>query len=281
MEERIGRVLAVAGSDSGGGAGIQADVKTITVLGGYAATAVTALTAQNTLGVSGVVAVSPGFVAEQMLAVLEDIGADVIKTGMLCNREVVRAVADVCARRAQGVPLVVDPVMASATGRALLEPAAVVTLSERLLPMASVVTPNVPEAEALTGVTIESVEDMGRAADKLLTMGVSAALVKGGHLPGSTVVDLLRTADGEEHRYESPRQDSSTTHGTGCTLASALATGLSEGLTLRDAARNAHEFVQAAIRYGFRLGGGSGPLNPFRAVARLAVGPVLETASEA
>ncbi|HEX9620534.1 MAG TPA: bifunctional hydroxymethylpyrimidine kinase/phosphomethylpyrimidine kinase [Polyangiaceae bacterium] len=262
MEERaMGRVLVVAGSDSGGGAGIQADVKTITVLGGYAATAVTALTAQNTLGVSGVVKVPPDFVMQQMEVVLRDIGADAVKTGMLVDAETIRAVARAYERWARGAALIVDPVMVAKGGQLLLDPSAQGTLLDRLLPLASLVTPNVSEARALTGLSIESPSDLERAADRLLSMGLEAVLVKGGHLASEIVVDLLRTADGDEVRLEAPRIDTRHTHGTGCTLASAIATGVAEGLRLSDAVRRAHAYVQRAIATAPGFGKGHGPLN--------------------
>lgn len=262
-EERpsIGRVLIVAGSDSGGGAGIQADIKTVTVLGGYAATAITALTAQNTRGVHGVVPVDPAFVARQMEVVLTDIGADCIKTGMLGSAAVIELVVRTLERHARGVPVIVDPVMVAKGGASLLAPEAKSALALRLVPCASLLTPNVPEAQALTGVEIESADDLGRAADALLALGAGAVLVKGGHLPGDTVVDLLRTVDGVERRFESPRIESRSTHGTGCTLASAIAAGVAEGLRLEDAVARARDYVLEAIRTAPGLGTGHGPLN--------------------
>jgi hydroxymethylpyrimidine/phosphomethylpyrimidine kinase len=254
------RILVVAGSDSGGGAGIQADIKTITMLGGFAMTAVTALTAQNTLGVEDVLLVEPRFVALQMKVVLSDLGADAIKTGMLGSAGVIEAVADVCESSAAGVPLIVDPVMVAKGGARLLDKGAHDALVLRLLPLASLVTPNVPEAEVLTGLSITSSRDLERAADALLGLGPSAVLMKGGHLPGDTVVDLLRTADGAEHRFEGPRILSRSTHGTGCTLASGIAAGIAEGLTLQGSVERARQFVVQAIRRAPGLGHGHGPL---------------------
>ncbi|HEY3497319.1 MAG TPA: bifunctional hydroxymethylpyrimidine kinase/phosphomethylpyrimidine kinase [Polyangiaceae bacterium] len=255
------RVLIVAGSDSGGGAGIQADVKAVTMLGGYAATAITALTAQNTLGVIGILPVDPDFVALQMRAVLEDIGADAIKTGMLGSAKVVERVAGTCRSLAPMVPLVLDPVMVAKGGANLLEPSAREALVRELLPMAALVTPNVPEAEALTGIAIRSEADLERAADRLLLSGASAVLVKGGHLQGERVVDVLRTADGAAFRFESARIQTRSTHGTGCTLASAIAAGVAEGLTLHDAVERGRDYVLEAIRSAPGLGSGHGPLN--------------------
>jgi hydroxymethylpyrimidine/phosphomethylpyrimidine kinase len=254
------RILVVAGSDSGGGAGIQADIKTITMLGGFAMTAVTALTAQNTLGVDDVLAIDPRFVALQMKSVLTDIGADAIKTGMLGSARVVEAVAGVCESTAFGIPLVVDPVMVAKGGARLLDKGAHDALVLRLLPLASLLTPNVPEAEVLTGMTIKTTRDLERAADALLALGPSAVLMKGGHLEGDTVVDLLRTADGAQHVFEGPRIISRSTHGTGCTLASGIAAGIAEGLTLQGAVARARDYVVKAIRLAPGLGKGHGPL---------------------
>lgn len=255
------RVLVVAGSDSGGGAGIQADIKTITMLGAFATTAVTALTAQNTLGVEEVLSIEPRFVALQMKCVLTDIGADAIKTGMLGSARVVEAVAGVCESLAFGIPLIVDPVMVAKGGARLLDQGAHDALVLRLLPLASLVTPNVPEAEVLTGVKIRSAADLERAADALLGLGPSAVLMKGGHLEGDVVVDLLRTADGAQHRFEGPRIASRNTHGTGCTLASGIAAGVAEGLTLEGAVARARQFVVKGIEHAPGLGRGHGPLD--------------------
>ena len=254
------RVLVVAGSDSGGGAGIQADIKTITMLGGFAMTAVTALTAQNTLGVDEVMLVEPRFVAQQMKSVLTDLGADAIKTGMLGSARVIEAVAGVCESLAFGVPLVVDPVMVAKGGARLLDKGAHEALVLRLLPLASLLTPNVPEAEILTGMSITTPRDMERAADALLGLGPGAVLMKGGHLEGDVVVDILRTADGAEHRFESPRIATRSTHGTGCTLASGIAAGIAEGLTLQGSVARARDFVIKAIELAPGLGRGHGPL---------------------
>jgi hydroxymethylpyrimidine/phosphomethylpyrimidine kinase len=255
------RVLVVAGSDSGGGAGIQADIKTVTALGGYASTAITALTAQNTLGVQAVLPVEPDFVGQQMSSVLSDIGADAIKLGMLHSAEVIRVVAGVCRAQAAGIPVILDPVMTAKGGQALLEPEAVGALMMELVPMAALVTPNVPEAELMTGLQIRSTTDFAIAADRLLALGAGAVLIKGGHLPGDIVTDVLRTADGEEHRFEAERMRTRSTHGTGCTLASAIATGIAEGLTLHHAIDRAHRYLLEAIRTAPEIGQGHGPLN--------------------
>ena len=237
-----------------------ADIKTVTVLGGYAATAITALTAQNTQGVDAVLDVPADFVARQMRAVLSDLGADSIKTGMLGNGDVIEAVAQVLEKDAMGIPLVVDPVMVAKGGASLLDAAAVEVLKSRLLPMAALLTPNLPEAEALTGKTVGAVGDMAAAADALLAAGARAVLLKGGHLEGRTVTDLLITADGSR-RFESPRIRSRHTHGTGCTLASGIAVGLAQGLDLGCAVARSRAYVAKAIRNAPGFGGGHGPLN--------------------
>jgi len=256
-----GRVLIIAGSDSSGGAGIQADVKTVTALGGYAATAITALTAQNTHGVLGIAPVDPEFVELQIQAVVDDLGVDAVKTGMLHSRWTVEAVARRLRALGRSTPVVVDPVLTSGHGTPLLAPDARTSFVKHLLPLATLVTPNAPEAAALTGVEVRTVGDMELAADRLLLMGPEAVLVKGGHLHSDTVTDLLRTADGFERRFESPRQGSRPIHGTGCTLASAIATGLAEGMTLEGAVQIARDYVQEAIRTGPPYGTGAALLN--------------------
>jgi len=255
-----GRVLVIAGSDSGGGAGIQADIKTITAFGAYAATAITALTAQNTLGVHAVHMAPPEFVARQIAVVLDDIGADVVKTGMLGDAATVEAICDALTQHAEGVPVVVDPVMVATTGASLLASDAVAMLRRRLLPMACVITPNLPEAEVLAGMAIPDVAAMHHAARVLLTLGAPAVLLKGGHLSGEQVVDLLATADGIEE-FVAPRIATRHTHGTGCTLASAVAAGLAQGLALRDAVVRARAYVWAAIAAAPGFGAGNGPLD--------------------
>lgn len=252
------RVLAVGGSDPSGGAGIQADVKTLTALGVYAATAVTAITVQNTRGVSEVMPIPASVVGSQMDAVLDDIGADVIKTGMLHGIDVVRVVAARVGRAA----LVVDPVILASDGRELLSGDGVRAVLEQLVPRAALVTPNVPEAERLTGISIQNVADAGRAAERLLELGAAAVLIKGGHLPGTEeeVTDLLRTMDGEEYLFSGPRVVTRAGHGTGCTLASAIAAGIAEGLTLRDAVQRGRDYLVDALRAAPVLGVGIGPL---------------------
>jgi hydroxymethylpyrimidine/phosphomethylpyrimidine kinase len=255
-----GRVLVVAGSDSGAGAGIQADIKTIAALGGYATTAITALTAQNTLGVQAVMAVPVDFVRRQMEAVLDDIGADCIKTGMLHDGAILGAVAEFIESRASNIPLVVDPVLISTSGTRLLDADAVDMLKRRLLPRATVLTPNVPEAEALTGTTLHDLDGMKRAATMLLGLGARHVLLKGGHVAGPMVQDVF-CGDGEMIVIESPRIETRHTHGTGCTLASAIAAGLAQGMTPLESARRARHYLTEAIRSAPGLGRGHGPLD--------------------
>ncbi|MEA2789849.1 MAG: hydroxymethylpyrimidine/phosphomethylpyrimidine kinase [Acetobacteraceae bacterium] len=255
-----GRVLVIAGSDSGGGAGIQADIKTVTALGGFAATAITALTAQNTLGVHGVMPVPPDFIRRQIDVVMGDIGADVIKIGMLGDIATIEAVCDALAAFAPEVPVVLDPVMMAKGGQALLAPDAVDSLRRRLLPRAAVITPNLPEAEVLTLLAVGSEAEMRVAATALLNLGVPAVLLKGGHSQSAEVTDLLATSAGIE-AFAAPRIETRHTHGTGCTTASAVAIGLAQGLSLRDSIVRARAYVRAAIASAPGLGQGHGPLN--------------------
>jgi hydroxymethylpyrimidine/phosphomethylpyrimidine kinase len=263
-----GRVLVVAGSDSGGGAGIQADIKTVTALGGYAMTAITALTAQDTHGVRDVMPVPPDFVALQMRLCLADIGADAIKLGMLGDAATVDAVADVLDGETTRRPLVLDPVMVAKGGASLLAEDAVARLRTRLFGHAALITPNLPEAELLTGMRIADETAMRAAIGVLLGQGARAVLLKGGHLPGDDLVDLL-AGDGEITAFRGQRIATRHTHGTGCTLASAVATGLAQGMGLRDAVIRARDYVQAAIRSAPGFGGGHGPLNHAVSVGRV------------
>ena len=253
----IARVLTIAGSDSGGGAGIEADLKTITALGGYGCTTITALTAQNTLGVAGVHAVPAAFVALSMRTVLADIGADAIKLGMLANEEIIRAVA---ANLPADVPVVLDPVMVATSGAVLLPDGAISALIEALIPKATLITPNPPETAKITGLPVESEAQRIEAGRKLLDMGAKAALVKGGHGTGAELTDLLVTREGVV-AITLPRIESRNTHGTGCTMSSAIATGLAQGMGLEDAVRRSRAYLQAAIATAPGIGAGHGPLN--------------------
>jgi hydroxymethylpyrimidine/phosphomethylpyrimidine kinase len=255
-----GRVLIIAGSDSGGGAGIQGDLKTVTALGGYGMTAITALTAQDTRGVHGILDVPADFVAQQVKVVLEDIGADAIKTGMLHTASIIEAVADALLPYPD-IPLILDPVMVAKGGAALLKPQALEALKRRLIPRALLITPNIPEAEMLLGTNIANLTDMRSAAEALLALGSRAVLLKGGHLEGDKVTDILIAADRRIVELSSPRIPTRHTHGTGCALASAIAAGIAQGMELEEAAARAHAYVQKAILTAFGLGAGHGPLN--------------------
>ena len=255
-----GRVLIVAGSDSGGGAGIQADVKTVTALGGYCGTAITVLTAQDTKSVARIEPVSADMVAWQMRMMLDDIGVDCIKTGMLYSNDIIEAVADVIDAKAKDIPLVVDPVLAAKSGDSLLEEDAMQAFKARLILRASVITPNIPEAEVLTGFPVASRDDMVHAAEMMHTLGVPAVLLKGGHMTDARVTDVLQTDDGME-MFEAERIESNHTHGTGCTLASAIATGIAQGMVLRDAVARGREYVRRAILAAPGFGAGHGPLD--------------------
>jgi hydroxymethylpyrimidine/phosphomethylpyrimidine kinase len=253
------RVLSIAGSDSGGGAGIQADLKTFSALGVFGMTAITAVTVQNTLGVESVEALSPSTVADQIHAVATDIGVDAAKTGMLANAAIVEAVAAAVAQT--GIHrLVVDPVSVSKHGHALLEPDALAALRALIVPLATLVTPNLPEATGLAGFAVETRDDMRRAAGAILELGARAVMVKGGHLAGDRAADLLVNADGEEW-LEQDRLDTPNTHGTGYTLSAAAAARLALGDSVPEAARAAKAFVTEAIRHALSLGQGIGPVD--------------------
>lgn len=252
----VGRVLIIAGSDPSGGAGIQGDIKTVTALGGYAAAAITALTAQNTQGVFGIHEVPLAFIKQQITLVLEDIGADAIKTGMLHRPDIIEMLAKLLPSY---IPLVLDPVMFAKGGAALLKPEALAALKEKLIPRAQLITPNVPEAEFLSGMEIRSLNDMKWAAEKILALGCKSVLIKGGHLEGEDVSDLLVDKNGSQ-TFGSKRIDTMHTHGTGCTLASAIATGIAQKLSLEDAVIRARLFVREAIKKAPNLGKGHGPL---------------------
>jgi hydroxymethylpyrimidine/phosphomethylpyrimidine kinase len=255
-----GRVLIVAGSDSGGGAGIQADIKTVSMLDAYAATAITALTAQNTEGVFGVFPIPPEFIRRQIEVVIDDIGADAVKTGMLHDAPVIEAIAAVLQEQDPSIPIVVDPVMVAKGGARLIESVAVDALKQLLIARAEIVTPNLPEAEVLCGMTIGDLAGMRTAGERLLALGCRAALIKGGHLPGEMVSDVL-VSPGGVRGWESPRIVTRHTHGTGCTLASAIAAGLAQGLDVEAAVDRARTYVQLAIAGAPGLGRGHGPLD--------------------
>jgi hydroxymethylpyrimidine/phosphomethylpyrimidine kinase len=272
---RYPRVLSIAGSDSGGGAGIQADLKTIAALGCYGMTAITALTAQNTLGVRSIHAVPQQVLADQVDAVVEDIGVDAVKIGMLHSAETVRTVA-AALRRHQLTQAVLDPVMIATSGAVLIDEEAVDVLVRELFPLAAVVTPNLDEAALLVGRKLGGESDMEDAARQLLERGARAVLLKGGHLRADVVSDLLLARGGEALWMRGPRIASANTHGTGCTLSSAIASHLALGADLPQAVRRARDFVRAALEAGARVrtGAGSGPLNHAHAPQALQLLPL-------
>ena len=259
---RYARVLTIAGSDSGGGAGVQADLKTFAALGCYGMSAITALTAQNTVGVQGIHAVPPAFLKLQLQSVIEDIGVDAVKIGMLHEPGVVDVVAWAIEHyRLEHV--VLDPVMVATSGDRLIADETVRVLVDRLFPMATVITPNLDEAALLLGRAIQGVEDLSTAAHALMAQGARAVLLKGGHLPGDEVVDVLARMGQEDVVLASPRIASRNTHGTGCTLSSAIAAHLALGEPLENAVRAARRYILAAIQAGaaVQVGHGHGPLN--------------------
>ncbi len=259
------RILTIAGSDSGGGAGIQADLKAITLLGAFGMSALTALTAQNTVAVTSIHNVPLDFIGAQIEAVFTDIGVDAVKTGMLSNAEVVKLVASKIAEYEPPI-VVVDPVMVAKSGAPLLAADARNTLAQSLLPLATLVTPNLPEASALVGWKVGNEEEMHRAAEEIRRLGPKHVLVKGGHLHGEAV-DLL--FDGQEfHEFRSGRIETKNVHGTGCTYASAIATYLAQELDMVEAVAAAKRFITEAIRHGLALGQGHGPTNPYAALRR-------------
>lgn len=269
------RVLSIAGSDSGGGAGIQADLKTIAAFGCYGMTAITALTAQNTLGVRAIHVVPPQMLRDQIDAVIEDIGVDAVKIGMLHSPEIVLAVADAIDRHALQ-KVVLDPVMVATSGAVLIDNPAVEVLVRELFPRAVLITPNLDETALLVGRLLKNADDMEAAAHELLDKGARAVLIKGGHLPGVTVIDLLLTATGEKHWMRGPRIRSANTHGTGCTLSSAIAAGLALGKPLFEAVETARAYVRNAMVAGakVRTGAGSGPLNHGHAPVAMRLLPI-------
>lgn len=262
LEYSQGRVLIIAGSDSGGGAGLQADIKSCAAFGVYSMTVVSSVTAQNTCGVQAIVPMSTNLVDAQMQSVLSDIGADVIKIGLLSEAPIISRVADRLVdflQQHEGF-IVLDPVMVASSGDRLLAVEAVDVLAQRLVPMCHVCTPNVPEAEILTGQTIRNVENMEAAGEILLAMGAQAVLIKGGHLDGAAVTDIFMSPDQIKH-FTHARIDSRHTHGTGCSLASAIAAGLALGQDLHVAVQAAREFIIKAIDTAPGFGQGKGPLN--------------------
>ncbi|MEK5232875.1 bifunctional hydroxymethylpyrimidine kinase/phosphomethylpyrimidine kinase [Lysinibacillus sp. FSL K6-0232] len=255
-------VTTIAGSDSSGGAGIQADLKTFQELKVFGTTVITALTAQNTLGVSGVLPIEAAFVEQQLQALLEDFSISAVKTGMLFSPAIIQTVAHTFANT--NIPLIIDPVMIAKGGESLLQQEAIEALSHYLLPIATIVTPNIPEAETLTGKTINTIDDIKEAADHLLATGVHCVIIKGGHLADTTdAIDYVFFNDGQAFSMQTPRIATNNTHGTGCTFSAALTAFIGRGLSIKEAIIEAKKFIQLAITHDLALGHGHGPTNHF------------------
>jgi len=259
MKSRIPVAITIAGSDSGGGAGIQADLKTFAALGVHGTVAITSVTAQNTQSVLAVHDLKPEIIREQIRAVAEDLGIDAGKTGMLHTEEIINAVASEVDK--YGFPLVVDPVMVAKSGAPLLKPEAINALKERLLPLATIVTPNRLEAERLSGIEIKSLEEAKAAAKEISKIGPKAVVIKGGHFEGTEATDILYYK-GKTWKFTSPRLDVKTTHGTGCSFSAAIAAGLSKKMDIPEAVEKAKNFVTLSIKFGLNVGKGYGPVNP-------------------
>jgi hydroxymethylpyrimidine/phosphomethylpyrimidine kinase len=256
----LARIMTIAGSDSGGGAGIQGDIKTITALGGFATTAITAITAQNTLGVHNILNIPLKMIEEQISCVLNDIGTDAIKIGMLSNKKIIICVANILSKINKNIPVVLDPVMVAKGGHKLLAPGAEETLIQELMPLCNIITPNIPEAEVITGIKINNIKDLEASGKKIIKMGISNVLMKGGHLKENNLTDILINKDMIAYFY-SDKIITKNSHGTGCTLSSAIACGLGQKMDLNTAVKRAHAFVYKSIKYAPNIGKGNGPLN--------------------
>ncbi|MEK4229799.1 bifunctional hydroxymethylpyrimidine kinase/phosphomethylpyrimidine kinase [Solibacillus sp. FSL H8-0538] len=254
-------VMTIAGSDSGGGAGIQADLKTFQELGVFGTSSITALTAQNTLGVERIFPVPADFIQQQISVVFRDMPVCAVKTGMLFSADIIRTVAETL--EGKDIQLVVDPVMIAKGGATLLQKDSVQALTTKLLPLATVLTPNIPEAEVITGLTIRTEADIAQAAQQILAMGVGCVVMKGGHLSGDYAIDTVFFADGKQLAIQSKRIETNQTHGTGCTFSAAITAFLGQGMMLREAIIEAKKFVQLAIANPLNIGHGHGPTNHF------------------
>ncbi|MGE7667682.1 bifunctional hydroxymethylpyrimidine kinase/phosphomethylpyrimidine kinase [Ureibacillus composti] len=254
-------VMTIAGSDSGGGAGIQADLKTFQELGVFGTSAITALTAQNTLGVEGIFPTTPDFVKQQIEVVFQDLAVKAVKTGMLFSPTIIETVSDTL--KEKDVQLVVDPVMIAKGGANLLQSEAVDALKSQLLPLATVLTPNIPEAEVISGMSIHSVNEIEKAAHKILSLGVESVVMKGGHLSGKEAIDHVYFKDGSYFAIQTNRVNTTQTHGTGCTFSAAITAFLGQGKSLKEAMIEAKKFIQLAIEHPLNIGHGHGPTNHF------------------
>lgn len=260
MHNKLAKIMTIAGSDSGGGAGIQGDIKTITSLGGYATSAITAITAQNTLGVKSVLNISINMIEEQITAILEDIGTDAIKIGMLSNEKIIHCVVKLLSNLKKEIPIVLDPVMVAKGGHKLLDAGAETALINELMPLCTIITPNIPEAEVITGIKINDALDLENAGRSIIDMGINNVLMKGGHLNSSKLTDVLITNNNIEY-FNNNKINTKNSHGTGCTLSSAIACGLGQKLTLKESVKRAHLYVYKSILNAPNIGKGNGPLN--------------------
>ena len=257
---QLSKILTIAGSDSGGGAGIQADIKTITSLGAYASSVITAVTAQNTLGVKDFIDIPIKIIEKQLMAVLNDIETDAIKIGMLSNEKTILKISNKLRYLSKDIPIVLDPVMVAKGGHKLLAKGAEKVLINKLMPICTIITPNIPEAEVITQIKINNIEEMKKAGEKILKMGIKNVLMKGGHLNNKKLTDLLLTKNNIIH-INSQKIYTKNTHGTGCTLSSAIACGLGQKMTLTESVLRAHKYVYKAIKKAPKIGKGNGPLN--------------------
>ena len=260
INTKLARILSIAGSDSGGGAGIQGDIKTITALGGFATSSITAITAQNTLGVNKILNVPEEMVEAQILAVLDDIGTDAIKIGMLSNEKIILCISNLLSKINKKIPIVLDPVMIAKGGHRLLDIGAEKALIKNLMPLCSIITPNIPEAEVITGKKINNIKDLERTGQEIIKMGINNVLMKGGHLTDNNLTDILISKNKTDY-FCSTKIITKNSHGTGCTLSSAIACGMGQKMNLYSAVERAHAFVNKSIKYAPNLGKGNGPLN--------------------
>jgi len=260
INKKLARIMTIAGSDSGGGAGIQGDIKTITALGGFATSAITAITAQNTLGVNNILNIPLKMIEDQILAILDDIGADAIKIGMLSNKNIIICVANLLSKINKNIPIVLDPVMVAKGGHKLLDSGAEETLIKKLMPLCSIITPNIPEAEVITGKKINNIKDLEATGKMIIKMGINNVLMKGGHLKESTLTDILINKNKVQY-FKNDKIITKNSHGTGCTLSSAIACGMGQKMSLNFAVKRAHAFVNKSIKYAPNIGKGNGPLN--------------------
>jgi hydroxymethylpyrimidine/phosphomethylpyrimidine kinase len=258
--KKLARIMTIAGSDSGGGAGIQGDIKTISSLGGYATSAITAITAQNTLGVSNILNIPINLIEDQIKAILNDIGADAIKIGMLSNEEIINSITNLLSKLNNKIPIVLDPVMVAKGGHKLLDEGAEKVLINKLMPLCTIITPNIPEAEVITGQTINNVNELELSGRYIIEMGIDNVLMKGGHLEGNLLTDILLNKINLKY-FKSKKINTKNSHGTGCTLSSAIACGLGQELSIEEAVKRAHKYVNKAIQFAPNIGKGNGPIN--------------------